>query len=56
MFLAKWVGVTQSTACLLGYAVREMMDPSSEGQPAFSGTVELNEIGFSWDHHFPKKK
>ena len=46
VFLAKWIGVTQKTAWKLGHAVREMMDPSAEGEPILSGTVELDEKYF----------
>jgi len=46
VFLAKWVGVTQKTAWKLGHAVREMMDPGSEGDPILSGRVELDEKYF----------
>ena len=44
VFLAKWIGVTQKTAWKLGHAVREMMDPGTEGEPILSGTVELSDI------------
>ncbi len=43
VFLAKWIGVTQKTAWKLGHAVREMMDPGTEGQPVLGGIVELDE-------------
>ena len=46
VFLAKWIGVTQKTAWKLGHAVREMMEPGTEGQPVLSGTVELDEKYF----------
>ena len=46
VFLAKWIGVTQKTAWKLGHAVREMMDPGTEGQPILGGTVELDEKYF----------
>jgi transposase-like protein len=46
VFLAKWIGVTQKTAWKLGHAVREMMDPGTEGQPKLGGTVELDEKYF----------
>jgi transposase-like protein len=43
VFLAKWIGVTQKTAWKLGHAVREMMDPGTDGQPVLGGIVELDE-------------
>lgn len=46
VFLAKWIGVTQKTAWKLGHALREMMDPGTEGQLMLSGTVELDEKYF----------
>jgi len=44
--LAKWIGVTQKTACKVGHAVREMMDPGIENQPLLSSIVELDEKYF----------
>ena len=43
VFLAKWVGISQKSAWKLGHAIREMMAPGSELQPALSGIVELDE-------------
>jgi transposase-like protein len=43
VFLAKWVGISQKSAWKLGHAIREMMSPGSELQPALGGIVELDE-------------
>lgn len=46
VFIAKWVGVTQKTAWKMCHAVREMIDPGTESQPALEGIVELDEKYF----------
>jgi len=46
VFMAKWLGITQKSAWKMCHAVREMMDPGPEGQPALDGIVELDEKYF----------
>jgi transposase-like protein len=41
--LGKWLGVAQRTAWKMGHAVRELMEPGSDGQPPLNGIVELDE-------------
>jgi len=41
VFLAKWIGVSQSTAWRMGHAIREMMIPKSEDF-SLTGIVELD--------------
>jgi len=41
--LARWLGVTQTTAWKMGHAIRAMMDTGSENTPLFGGIVELDE-------------
>jgi hypothetical protein len=41
--LARWLGVTQTTAWKMGHAIRAMMDTGSDRIPFLSGIVELDE-------------
>jgi len=43
VYLGKLIGISQKSAWKLGHAVREMMTPDSELEPALSGIVELDE-------------
>ena len=42
--LARWLGVTQTTAWKMGHAIRAMMDTGSEDTPLLDGIVELDEM------------
>jgi hypothetical protein len=44
--LARWLGVTQTTAWKMGHAIRAMMDTGSEDTPLLDGIVELDEKYF----------
>ena len=41
--LARWLGVTQTTAWKMGHAIRVMMSSGSEQEPLLNGVVELDE-------------
>ncbi len=41
--LARWLGVTQTTAWKMGHAIRAMMQSSADTAPLLSGIVELDE-------------
>ena len=43
VILARWLGVTQTTAWKMGHAIRTMMDTGSEKTPLLDGIVELDE-------------
>ena len=43
VFLAKWIGISQKSAWKMGHAIRQMMAPDDESQPALNGIVELDE-------------
>ena len=43
MVLARWLGVTQTTAWKMGHAIRAMMQSSADTAPLLSGIVELDE-------------
>ena len=41
--LARWLGVTQTTAWKMGHAIRAMMEPDPQNTPLLDGIVELDE-------------
>lgn len=43
VYLGKLVGISQKSAWKLGHAIRTMMEPGNELQPAIQGIVELDE-------------
>ena len=43
VILARWLGVSQSTAWKMGHAIRAMMNPGDDKAPPLTDIVELDE-------------